>query len=442
MLLLNAPLSESGAGSLTGEAGAHLTDAHNRVDKRLKIQPHKQGWGALVPAKLGDSLPEGTQLHTGDSSWAQISWPRVSTRIWENSIVAIEPNKRVVYLFDGQLLFNLDKDSSSGSKSNKEFEIWTKLIQARVRGTTFIVQSCKDFCRFSVLEGKLELTNKIDGSIIEIKPGVIYEVRVGAAPPATWIREESEGASPLQGPWQSPGQGPSLNSGPRAPELIKSKGSLPLKHTESEIQMKANELAKGDPKLREIYVAKLREMNVVESKKLALENEAKNKWSQRNNANNNPLHKGNSAFERMKSTGVRNYPRYSPLADTSQYAPLKNPAQRTTALSSLSKNKWVQDFSSHSVPPRSLSRDSKQASNLYIADLNQLLKHGLVQGFREQLSSMPLINSELAGLPEISHSQSYYTNDRRQLLKRDQVFAHAASIIKSSAQNKASSKAD
>src|SRR3990167_4350134 len=118
------------------------------------------------------------QVGTAAHSWAQISWPSVTTRSWENSVVAISPGKRLVYLLNGQMLFQLNNDRPAKT----DYIILTKLLQARVHGTTVMIQAMGDFSRIAVMEGVVDVTNRLDNSVVSIKPGVVYEVRTGRAP--------------------------------------------------------------------------------------------------------------------------------------------------------------------------------------------------------------------------------------------------------------------
>lgn len=157
---------------------AVLTEAHNRVYKRDFVDWSKEIWGDPLPAKKGEMLREGMQVGTANKSWAEISWPNVTTRAWENSVVAISPGKRLVYLLNGEMLFQLDKNR----KDKSDTVIWTRVLQLRLHGTSVLVQAMTDFTRVAVLEGEIDVTNRYDNSVISLKPGAVYELRTGAAP--------------------------------------------------------------------------------------------------------------------------------------------------------------------------------------------------------------------------------------------------------------------
>ncbi len=173
---------------------AILTEAHNRVYKRDFVDWSKEIWGDPSPAKKGEMLREGMQVGTATKSWAEISWPSVTTRSWENSVVAISPGKRLVYLLNGEMLFQLDKNR----KDKGDTVIWTRVLQLRLHGTSVLVQAMTDFTRVAVLEGEIDITNRYDNSVISLKPGAVYELRTGAAPasPASPAQPNNGGSSP------------------------------------------------------------------------------------------------------------------------------------------------------------------------------------------------------------------------------------------------------
>lgn len=153
---------------------AKLTEKHGDVYKRGFIDWNREEWGDPAPAHLGEHLAEGMQLGTGNKSWAQLTWKNVSARAWENSVYAIAPNQRLVYLMGGEMLFQLDKKRKDKTAA---YYVWTKLLQARMRGTTALVQANNDIARVTVLEGTIDVLNRVDHSLVRLKPGVVYEIR-------------------------------------------------------------------------------------------------------------------------------------------------------------------------------------------------------------------------------------------------------------------------
>lgn len=151
---------------------AKLTEAHGDVYKRVFIDWTKEALGDPSPASVGEILHEGMQIGTGEKSWAQVQWRHMSARAWANSVYAIAPNQRLVYLVSGEMLYQLDKNR----KDKSPYFVWTNLLQARIRGTTVLFQATKSVSRITVLEGTVEVLNKVDRSVVTLSPGVVYEV--------------------------------------------------------------------------------------------------------------------------------------------------------------------------------------------------------------------------------------------------------------------------
>ena len=151
---------------------ARLTEAHGIVYKRGFVDWNRSEWSEPTPAKAGEVLHEGMQVGTGDKSWAQIAWPHITTRAWANSVYAVAPNQKLIYLLGGEMLFQLDKNR----KDKAEYCIWTKLLQARIRGTTVLFQSTAKSSKITVLEGTVDVLNRVDRSVVRLTPGVVYEI--------------------------------------------------------------------------------------------------------------------------------------------------------------------------------------------------------------------------------------------------------------------------
>lgn len=193
-LLLSCPLAGAAAPSCSTAISARVSETHGTVFKRGFVDWEKEQWSDPEPARTGDNLAEGMQVGTGDKSWAEVTWPNVTTRAWANSVFAVAPNQRLVYLLGGQMLFNLDKHR----KDKKDFFVWTKVLQARIRGTTVMVQCTNEVSRITVLEGVVEVMNRLDRSVIKVNPGVVYEIRTPGTqlPPNISQAPSTEKASP------------------------------------------------------------------------------------------------------------------------------------------------------------------------------------------------------------------------------------------------------
>lgn len=159
---------------VTNDVVATVTAQKGTVFKRDFTDWTKQAWGDPEPAKVSDKLHEGMQVGTGNDSWAEISWPNVKTRAWANTVFAVAPSKRLVYLTGGEMLFRLDKHRKD---KDQPYYIWTKVLQARIRGTTVLVQAKGAVTRFTVMEGTVDVFNRLDHSLVTVKPGVVYEVK-------------------------------------------------------------------------------------------------------------------------------------------------------------------------------------------------------------------------------------------------------------------------
>lgn len=153
---------------------ALLRQAMGTVMRAEKVDESKQALGEALPAKVNDLLPEGSVIATGARSFAELKWTSVTSRIWQNTVVQIRPSKRSVYLQQGGLVFNLKKDRPDKAP----YDIRTKVLQARIHGTTVQVIALKNVEKISVLEGNIDVRNLQNGSVVHLTPGVVYEVQV------------------------------------------------------------------------------------------------------------------------------------------------------------------------------------------------------------------------------------------------------------------------
>jgi hypothetical protein len=153
---------------------ALLVRATGDVRKADMIDESRELIGEPRPAKVNDLLPEGSVLGTGKNSWAEVKWTSVVSRIWQDTVIQIRPSKRLVFLQEGSLRFQLKKDRPDKAP----YDIRTKVLQARVHGTTVYVECRKDVEKISVLEGNIDVKNLQNNSVIHLTPGVVYEIRV------------------------------------------------------------------------------------------------------------------------------------------------------------------------------------------------------------------------------------------------------------------------
>lgn len=174
------------------DVSAVLTAKKGTVFKREFRDWNREEWGEPAPAEVSDQLREGMQIGTGNESWAEVQWPNVKTRAWANTVFAVAPNKRLVYLTGGEMLFRLDKHR----KDKDDYYIWTKVLQARIRGTTVLVQAKGQITRFTVMEGTVELTNRLDKSRVMLQPGAVWEIKGYGQPTSTNKTDKTEQYKP------------------------------------------------------------------------------------------------------------------------------------------------------------------------------------------------------------------------------------------------------
>ncbi len=166
--LANPQVSASDDGNI-----GKLTEVKGVVYTRGFRDSNREIWGDPINAKVGDTVCDGMQVGTGQKSWSQVNWKHVTARAWENSVYMVAPSQKLVYLVGGEILFNLDKHR----KDKTPYSIWTKYLHASVRGTTLLVQTEPGLSRVTVLEGTIDVTNRLDNSVVTLTPGVVYEVK-------------------------------------------------------------------------------------------------------------------------------------------------------------------------------------------------------------------------------------------------------------------------
>lgn len=161
-----------GSGSSLPTNDAVCTRLYGHV-RKAELDEKKQAMLLPKECKTGDRLPEGTLVETGIRSGAELKWSYVITRIYERSLVRIQPNMRQVFLQQGTLLFRLQKNRPD----TDIYLLETKLLQARIHGTTVKVYSDDSLSKISVTEGQVEVTSKVDGNTVNLGPGTNYEVK-------------------------------------------------------------------------------------------------------------------------------------------------------------------------------------------------------------------------------------------------------------------------
>ena len=342
---------------------ARLSEGHGTIFKRAFIDWTKETWGEPVSAKIGDELYEGMQLGTGDKSWAQISWPNVTTRAWSNTVVAVAPNQRIVYLMGGEMLFNLKKDR----KDKGDYVVWTKVLQARIRGTTVLVQSTALFSRLCVLEGIVDVMNRLDHSVVRVTPGVVFE-----------IRNTGQGlrfSDPRTNNHQPPSKNdlPNISKLQTPPDTNDDRGMDALAGNES----LPNDKVTGEKGPHESFL---------EAKGLPPITQKPDGLSTLKNL---PAPEANIGQAGLGNAKV----------ESASAAPLAN----ITALSSGGEIAPLTQIIVGGRPELSLFETSNSTSRLYVADADSLSQHPLVTQFDTPLDSLPLVVSSLSKLPPVCH---------------------------------------
>ncbi|MBI4533734.1 MAG: FecR domain-containing protein [Candidatus Melainabacteria bacterium] len=323
------------APSISTSTAAKLTEARGNIFKRGFVDWTKDAWANPEPAAVGDTLEEGMQLGTGDKSWAQVTWPNVTTRAWANTVFAVAPNQRLVYLIGGEMLFNLDKNR----KNKKDYVVWTKVLQARIRGTTVLVQATKELSRITVLEGCVDVMNRLDRSVIRVTPGIVYEIRtpgLGHGHPMQQIHRV-----PQEGMRRHP----------------KTSGDEPVaRTTATSNEPERTSLENPDPTVN-------------------------------TTGDTNTSDRTTSTQENLKISSSQAIV-HEPIADA-------NSTSGDVVL--------LSNLCSQIRPPLSVFETSRSTTSLYVANADNLQNHSLVNKFESPLASLPLVESCLSKLPPVCH---------------------------------------
>lgn len=115
------------------------------------------------PLVAGASIPSGSLVKLGPRSWGELRWQKVTIRLWQNTIIRIDPDKHILGLQEGALTFNQ-------SKHNAIYESYELRSPRRrfivERGTVHLIAqgNCE---KFSALDGE---ATEISGS----EPGRIH----------------------------------------------------------------------------------------------------------------------------------------------------------------------------------------------------------------------------------------------------------------------------
>ncbi len=150
-----------------------ITELTGVVYKRGFAEGEKGHWADPSPAAMGDTICDGMQLGSGIDSTAEVVWDNITLRSRGNTLYTLLPSQQVIYLIGGEVLFNHDRNS----KNEDDYTFWTSNLQVTAKGTTFLLTEGKDGSRVAVLEGIVEIVNRLDDSIVTLKPGMVYEAK-------------------------------------------------------------------------------------------------------------------------------------------------------------------------------------------------------------------------------------------------------------------------
>ena len=141
-----------------------------------KVQVMGYGNGGWFDAQPGLVLKPGDMIRTGRGARVEIRHYSGTTRLYENTILAIPSifsrggvkDLKKVDLEKGAGIFHLDHDLLKGG-----FEVRTRQVIAGVKGTTFVVQAAGQESSVAVVDGRVSV------SFRDVQGGIGQNVMVG-----------------------------------------------------------------------------------------------------------------------------------------------------------------------------------------------------------------------------------------------------------------------
>ena len=131
---------------------------------------------AARPAHLNDNVTDGSAVHTGADSRAELSFADLTiTRVGANSIFSFDQDGRNVNLESGAILLRVPKDSGGA-------RIRSSALIVGITGTTVMFESHpRNYSKLIVLEGSSEAwLTKHPGKKITVHAGQMLIVKSGA----------------------------------------------------------------------------------------------------------------------------------------------------------------------------------------------------------------------------------------------------------------------
>lgn len=174
------------------EPTARITETGGEVYKKGFVDWEKDLWKPAQAAQAGEELQEGMQILCGDHSRAALACGAASVRCGEKTRLAFSADRKLAYLMDGEAIFSKDR-----KKDKSDFFVSTKLIQAKVSDANILMQTNAETSRVTVLEGSVDVINKLDESMVHLEPGVVLEVKSASAKAASGFHELRSGELPL-----------------------------------------------------------------------------------------------------------------------------------------------------------------------------------------------------------------------------------------------------
>ena len=136
------------------------------------LAPH----AAARPAHLNDNVTDGSAVHTGVDSRAELTFADLTiTRIGANSIFSFEDNGRKVNVENGAILLRVPRESGGA-------RIRSSALTVGIPGTTVMFEYHRaTYTKLIVLEGSSEAwLTKYPGNRIRVRSGQMLMVKAGA----------------------------------------------------------------------------------------------------------------------------------------------------------------------------------------------------------------------------------------------------------------------
>lgn len=132
---------------------------------------------AARPAHLNDNVTEGSAIHTGSDSRAELTFSDLTiSRVGANSIFSFENNGRDVSVENGAILWRVPKSSDRGAR------IYSSTLSVGITGTTVMFEHHRrTYTKLIVLEGSAEAwLTKNPTSRVRVRAGQMLVVKARA----------------------------------------------------------------------------------------------------------------------------------------------------------------------------------------------------------------------------------------------------------------------